>query len=231
MKLQYLGDSKDSFKWDYHDYLVDELGYLNFNIVPMMTLDDKSNDGKTPPWIFPARKEIIEFCKKLREKRNIDLIRELPTQTGSRYKLDIYEPKTYLTNQIRMNYFDGFRGIEDQVIFLDPDTGFEPEKSFSKKHVRYSDITRILSHVSERSIISVFQHFRRISFKEDFARIRQRLSGCYSTAFYWHSLMFVAISRSKKVIEKVFDINMRYSGNYPNELTVIPRGKEEDLTK
>ena len=26
MKRQYLGDSKDSFKWDYHPFLVDALG-------------------------------------------------------------------------------------------------------------------------------------------------------------------------------------------------------------
>lgn len=25
MKRQYLGDAKDAFKWDYHDYLVSEL--------------------------------------------------------------------------------------------------------------------------------------------------------------------------------------------------------------
>jgi hypothetical protein len=27
MKLQYLGDSKDSFKWDYHDWLASEMKF------------------------------------------------------------------------------------------------------------------------------------------------------------------------------------------------------------
>lgn len=40
MKLQYLGDSKDSFKWDYHHFLVDALGYRHFQIVWMMTTDN-----------------------------------------------------------------------------------------------------------------------------------------------------------------------------------------------
>jgi hypothetical protein len=49
MKRQYLGDSKDCFKWDYHDYLMSALGYKILNILLMMTPDDKSNDGKTKP--------------------------------------------------------------------------------------------------------------------------------------------------------------------------------------
>ena len=59
MKLQYLGDSKDSFKWDYHDFLVSELEYPLLNIALMMTLDDGGNDGKTHPSLSPARDEII----------------------------------------------------------------------------------------------------------------------------------------------------------------------------
>jgi len=62
MKLQYLGDSKDSFKWDYHDYLTDALGYNLLNILLMITPDDETNEGKTNPDWFPARKEIIDFC-------------------------------------------------------------------------------------------------------------------------------------------------------------------------
>ena len=49
MKLQYLGDSKDSFKWDYHDFLVAELGYPLLNIALMMTPDDAGNDGQSHP--------------------------------------------------------------------------------------------------------------------------------------------------------------------------------------
>ncbi len=85
MKLQYLGDSKDSFKWDYHDFLVSELKYPLLNIALMMTPDDGSNDGKTRPSLFPAREEIISFCQFLRENRSIDSIRNLPLITGASY--------------------------------------------------------------------------------------------------------------------------------------------------
>jgi len=65
MKLQYLGDSKDSFKWDYHDYLTETIGFKLLNILFMMTPDDNTNEGNTKPDWFPARDEIIQFCKEL----------------------------------------------------------------------------------------------------------------------------------------------------------------------
>ena len=40
MKLQYLGDSKDSFKWDYHHFLMEALGYSQLTIAWMLTPDD-----------------------------------------------------------------------------------------------------------------------------------------------------------------------------------------------
>lgn len=55
MKLQYLGDSKDSFKWDYHDYLIRELGYPVLVIGLMLTPDDDTNHGQSDPSQYPAQ--------------------------------------------------------------------------------------------------------------------------------------------------------------------------------
>ena len=215
MKLQYLGDSKDSFKWDYHDYLAQELRYPFLNIALMMTPDDESNDGKSYPSLFQARSEIIEFCKHLREQRSIEVVRRLPEKTGSNYTVEFHNGIAFITNQNRSQYFSGLSGNTKQLLFLDPDNGFEPEKSYSEKHVLYSDIASLLGQMSDDSVISVFQHFRRKSFVEDFARIKQRLYSGYATAIYWHSLMFVAIGKSQKVIAQVSEANKKYSRTYP----------------
>jgi len=223
MKLQYLGDSKDSFKWDYHDHLTSELGYPFLNILLMMTPDDKSNDGKTHPSRFPARVKIIDFCEALREHRNLDLISELPSRTGSKYVVKLHKPNVHITHQNRTSYFSGITAEYDQVVFLDPDNGFQPEKRFNKKHVLYSDVDSLLKQISSGSVISVFQHSRRyISFTKVFECIRRHLSEFsiyYATAIYWYSLMFVCISKSKETIEKVLKVNKNYSKTYP--VTVI----------
>ena len=218
MKLQYLGDSKDSFKWDYHDYLAQELRYPFLNIGLMMTPDDESNDGKSHPSWFPARSTIVAFCEHLREQRSIEAVRRLPEITGSSYTIKFHNESAFITNQNRRQYFSGFSPDENQLLFLDPDNGFEPEKSYNEKHVLYSDIASLLGQISDDSVISVFQHFRRKSFVEDFARIKERLHSGYATAIYWHSLMFVAIGKSQKVIARVGEANEKYSREYPVEV-------------
>lgn len=217
MKLQYLGDSKDSFKWDYHDYLLKELGYPVLNIMLMMTPDDQSNDGKSRPSLFPARREIIEFCNDSRRERDIKLIYELPGRTGSNYIINLHKPETHLTNLNRKIYFSGLSEKQNQLLFLDPDIGFEPENSFSEKHVLYSDIKAILEQISEDSVISIFQHSRRyVKFAKVFARIKERLLPSNATAIYWKNfLMFVCLSKSKRAIEKVIDANKRYAKSNP----------------
>jgi hypothetical protein len=215
MKLQYLGDSKDSFKWDYHDFLARETECVKLNIVLMMTPDDQSSEGNSHPSLFPARQEVLEFCEHLRNERNLDIIYQLPERTGSRYSINLHKNNTHITDKNREPYFSGFSNTLKQLILLDPDNGFEPEKSFSEKHVLYSDITQILQQISDESVISVFQHFRRKSFSEDFIRIRERLHGGYASAIYWHSLMFVSICRSKETNSEVIAVNQKYAKKYP----------------
>jgi hypothetical protein len=211
LKLQYLGDSKDCFKWDYHDFLVAELGVPQLTLALMMTPDDGGTDGQTDPASFPGRPAVVMFCRHLRESRRIEDISDLPKATGANYSLMLHRGSTCLTDLNRSGYFSGFDSTRRQLVFLDPDNGFEPEQSCREKHVAYRDIAQILCQLPDDSLISVFQHFRRKSFPDDFARIRERLGDCHSTAIYWHSLMFVTIATSECVLEKAIAANLKYA--------------------
>jgi len=105
-------------------------------------------------------------------------------------------------------------------LFLDPDNGFEPEHSNSEKHVLYSDIDTILKQISHESVISVFQHFRRLPFEKDFARIKDRLASVYVAAVSWQSLMFVSIAKTKQTIEKVIAANYQYTQMCPVKVMI-----------
>ncbi len=215
MKRQYLGDSKDSFKWDYHHFLVEALGYGQLKIAWVMTPDDDGPNGKTAPELFPARQEILHFCNHLRSTRDPAQLSELPATTGAHYTVSFHNPNENLNSDNRQSYFSGMETGPDQVLFLDPDNGFEPERSFSEKHLRYSDVDKIIKTISPGSVVTVFQHHRRKKFPEDFARIRERLQSGYSTAIYWHSLMFVSISSSPETIHRVCEINHEYARHRP----------------
>ncbi len=218
MKLQYLGDSKDSFKWDYHDYLVSALNYRLFNVALMMTPDDGGNDGRSRPSLFPARQEVIDFCHDLRESRSIETIKNLPLKSGASYGVRLHKSSMCMNNRNRSEYFSGFSRRDRQLVFLDPDNGFEPEKSCTEKHVKYKDIAGILDQLSTESVMSVFQHHRRIPFPDDYAGISERLGSGYSTAIYWRSLMFVSISRSERAMNCVMLANTKYAKVHPVEV-------------
>lgn len=222
MKLQYLGDSKDSFKWDYHNHLTNALRFKVLNILLMMTYDDNTKEGKTKPDWFPARSEIIKFCHELRAERELSRIISLPTKTGASYKVKLHKPGNYLSKKDRNSYYLDISNYCDQVIFLDPDNGMEPEKRYNEKHVRYSELAIILDQISNNSVITVFQHFRRKNFRDDFSRIKERLlaivPNTYITAIFWHQLMFVVLGKSKKTIANIRQINRSYKESYPVEI-------------
>ncbi len=215
MKLQYLGDSKDSFKWDYHDFLTDTLKVPSLDILFMMTPDDGGDDGKTHPSLFPARRAIIDFCHEVRSSRSVEKVKLLPQFTKAKYQVSIHRKEEHFTHQNRREYFGAVPCDAGKLLFLDPDNGFEPEKSCGEKHVSYKDIHNLLCQLPNEAVISVFHHFRRIRFTTDFERIKERLGDCHATAIYWHSLMFVAVSKSKEVISIVKEANRCYSENYP----------------
>jgi len=215
MKLQYLGDSKDSFKWDYHDFLADTLKVPSLDVLFMMTPDDGGDDGKTHPSLFPARRTILNFCHEVRSSRSIEKVKLLPQFTNAKYQLNIHRKEEYFSHQNRREYFGAVPCNSGKLLFLDPDNGFEPEKSCGEKHISYKDIHNLLCQLPSEAVISVFHHFRRISFTTDFNRIKERLGDCHATAIYWHSLMFVAVSKSKETIASVTEANRCYSENYP----------------
>ena len=148
MKRQYLGDSKDSFKWDYLHFLIEAIGYGQLQIVWMMTPDDHRPDGGTPPERFPARPEILKLCNCLKESRDPGLLADLPVKTSTRYMVNLYKPDAIFMNTNRETYFSDFPNAPDQILFLDPDNGFQPEHKFNEKHILYDEVERILKKVT-----------------------------------------------------------------------------------
>lgn len=215
MKRQYLGDSKDSFKWDYHHFLLETLGYRQFKIAWMMTPDDAGTDGRTAPELFPARPEILQLCRDLRATRDPALLLGLPKLTGARYQISFHDSAESLQEDNRSGYFSSIKTKPKQVVLLDPDKGFEPERSSSDKHLRYAELDQLLQAIAPDTLITVFQHHRRKKFPEDFARIRERMHSGYSCALYWHSLMFVCVSSSPTTIQHVHAINCQYATQRP----------------
>jgi hypothetical protein len=215
VKLQYLGDSKDSFKWDYLDALTVGLGSSTLRVAWMMTADDGTSEGASAPERYPARSGVVDLCRVLRESRNPQRLEALPTISGGGYRVEMDSVGGHFLHHERDRYFGSLTVGSGQVLFLDPDNGFEPETRCSEKHVQYREIQALLQRTPPDSVITIFQHHRRKHFPDDFARIRERLDGGHSTALYWHSLMFVTLAATESVIDRVRRVNAEYARDRP----------------
>ncbi len=215
MKRQYLGDAKDSFKWDYHDFLTSTLGYPRLDVVWMLTPDDGTGQGQIEPSRFPARPEVLRFCEALRRHRRLRQAGTLPAVTGAAYAIRLHGGERFFRDDGREAYFSAtIEPDTPQLILLDPDNGFEPKRR-GEKHVAYQDVRHMLQRAHPETVVSVFQHHRRRRFSEDFADIGARLQPLYTTAIHWHALMFVAVSRSRRAIEAVATANAAYARRCP----------------
>ena len=243
MKLQYLGDSKDCFKWDYLNFLMSKLGYPVLNVVPMMTAQDGGTHGRTKADEFKnAEQEIRSLCSelnKMKESRQkkiagddkraiqkfIDSVRmSLP------YQIEFHKAEEFITANNRQSYFEGFDNAREQIVFADPDTGFEPEKC-SNEHIKYTELVQILEEISDDSIIVVFQNFRRKNFEEHFKEIEKRITEearttVSLTAVYWNGrVMFVSVTKSESLRKRLIRVNGEYA-NQRKQVSRIPEDRD-----
>ena len=231
MNKTILGDNKDLFKWDYLNFLVKEIGYSVLNVVPMATSDGISGSGKSTK-VFPASPAIQCFCKHLRkEPRSFERIRELSCYTKEDYEVRLHKPEISFEHSeaARKEYFSGIDSETKQILFLDPDIGFEPQytENVDARHVKYYDIGTVWKQISDACVLVVFQHGNhRDDFDVHHAYIKDRLFSDDSEAISWggkvDGIMFVATCKSSEVIGKVRRINHAYKA-LPRPVEVIPK--------
>ncbi len=228
MKKQYLGDSKDSFKWDYLDFLMKEIQYCHLNVILMVTPNDSSKEGKTSPRLFPASCGILDFCDDLQENRDFRTLHKLPKYMKSNYTVCLHKLNSCLenANSKRGEYFSDIDAAKKQILFLDPDIGFEPEIAIKNHHIKYSDMKNIWEQILDDTVVVVFQHNRRCRFALHYDEIKKNLNrdlsfSWDSTALFWsNKVMFIIIGKCKKTIGLIRQVNKKYK-NLPRPVQII----------
>ncbi len=221
MRLQYIGDAKDYFKWSRLHDLAKSLLYRDLTIALMMRPDDKSRQGGS---IDKYSDRISDFCTELRElkgseasedekhKRFAKLLQGLPERLGASYKISLHKGCEFFYAENGREYFSGF-DKKQQIVFVDPDIGFEP-KNRKNEHVAYSEIKYIFEQVTEDSIIAVFQDGTMKENLSDFyeKKIKPRLISygmSFSIARSWNNkAMMIYIAKSEEVLNKIDQLLM-----------------------
>jgi len=227
MKLQYLGDARDAFKWDLLHWICtqssprfDELLY-----VPMLTPDvENTNEGKTPDKWFECRAFIRPFVVSLKgEPRSLERISALGSvkQNTLPFYVSLFAPSRYVeSGNKRPAYWGGFapEECENSVVFFDPDNGFETRTQHGTKWIRYTELKHILSLLPKTSVLVVYQHRPRRKWDDVFADIMKRLDYTHTVVVaHEGNLAFVAVagnaSAGRRIIAAV--------ESYANEHAIV----------
>jgi hypothetical protein len=166
MKLQYLGDYRDAFKWDLLHWVCSNatppFGRLVF--VPLLTPDDPTpSDGQIPHHRFVARPFIHAFTESLRDSpRSLGGIARLGRQPGEyTFEVHVHEPDLHIArNAARAEYWSNLptTTFAQSIVFLDPDNGFESKTRHGHKWVRHAEVEWLLQTLPSTSAVIVYQH-------------------------------------------------------------------------
>ena len=166
MKLQFLGDVRDAFKWDLLHWLCtrSEPPFAHLLYVPMLTPDDPhSRDGQISHHRFPCRTEISKFVTSLAEApRTLSRVKTLGEVCSEpRFSVEVYKADEHIGTGTKRNGYwaDLPRFLRpNSLVFFDPDNGFETEKQVGPKWVRHCEVCDLVSRLHPDSAAVVYQH-------------------------------------------------------------------------
>jgi hypothetical protein len=214
MKLQYLGDSRDAFKWDLLHWLVSETDppFSKLVVIPMLTPDDEvPHDGKTPAKSFASRPEINNFLEALaKTPRTLERIVDLGALDSlCQFEVQVHEAyRSIGSGKQREAYWKSFRSEaqENTLVFADPDNGLEPKTKHAEKWLRYDEVRKILEDLPQTSALVVYQHRpQREKWQSALPRIKSQCAFPYHAFSVCESnLAFIVFTTGKETYTHLF---------------------------
>lgn len=166
VKLQYMGDRRDLYKYDLLLALArsNELA-KNITVIPMLTHDTNSKEGRLRSYRTGLRDhDVHRFVKSLvsGDPAGFESIKEFFAQKNVTMQVS---PEMYLERDNRDAYFAAINDadLDGRIVFLDPDIGLEAKSSSSRdvRYLHFEEVENIYSRLSKPSILVLYQHMPR----------------------------------------------------------------------
>jgi hypothetical protein len=221
VKLQYLGDSRDAFKWDLLHWLCTraEPPFARLLFIPLLTPDDAvPRDERTPHAWFPCRPLIRPFVAGLATlPRSLERIAALGAiEQGHPLEVTVAQAHAFVDRDARRaSYWDWGHPerYADTLVFLDPDNGFEARTQRGPKWVRHAEVKWLLERLPGSSAVAVYQHRPRMRRWDDlFTDLAARLDYAPNVlAVHEANLASLVRSRARGTAERLARAAIGYS--------------------
>lgn len=225
MKLQYLGDARDAFKWDLLHWICTQSSppFAELVFVPLLTPDiEGSKEGRIPHHWFDCQDFIRPFVASLQdEPRSFSRISALgKVDRSGKFQVSVFAPERLVSTGLRRSeYWSGFKPKElgNSVVFLDPDNGFETKTKRGPKWVRHSELRDMVVQLPESSVIVVYQHRPQFRYWDDvLTELGEKLSYVHTAAAaYEGNLAFIAMAHNVSAGNRVISTVRSYAEVHP----------------
>lgn len=226
MKLQYLGDARDAFKWDLLHWICTKSSpsFDRLIFVPMLTPDgEKPNEGNIHHSRFECRNFIRTFADFLRqEPRSINRISTLGAIQNNKaeFQTTIFLPETHIQEgPLRSNYWQSFypEKYTNSIVFFDPDNGFETKTQKGTKWIGHEELHKFLSILPETSAMVIYQHRPRRTWDDLFADLKSKLETYSHTAIaaYESDIALIAIAKVDSTANRIVNSISSYAEQHP----------------
>lgn len=211
MKLKFFGDVKDFFKYDILIHILNQNFQNKMLFIPMLTSDNNTNYGNDRILTrgLPGSNNILlkELLLNCNTPVNIKYYVKTIKKIFGNSRLNIVDDY-YMLNSKKEYYDKCLRYIKDcNIIFIDPDTGIEPQNyrhlKNKEEYIEYNDLNRIISHASNEACVIIIQFHKNIKtfYKTKFKLFMKNKLQCCAIANS-HVAFFFLFKKS--------DIYMRY---------------------
>lgn len=225
MKARFFADTRDLFKYDLVQLLMEGIPVLrHFHFVPMLTRDD-GKEGKYHD-LRNARaghlnRDLCEFLEKCHAGKVRDVSRIKVYFGGRGIATDIID--TPFTHRGRGGYFrDLMEGIRpSSLVLLDPDNGLGVRHP-DEKHLLFPELSGILAAIDDGSLVMVFQYYPRVDHRIYRAERGDEISRETGTRPIWitdNQIIFYLLANSGPVKMRAADLLGEYASRYPGLTT------------
>jgi hypothetical protein len=223
MKLQYLGDARDAFKWDLLHWICTRSSppFAELVFVPLLTPDDGSSEGRTPHHWFKCQDFIRPFVASLQKEprslAHIDILGSV--QPNRKFHVSVFAPATYVgSGRQRAEYWSGFEPekLDNSVVFFDPDDGFETKTQHGMKWIRHAELKDLVSRLPQTSVAVVYQHRpQRRTWVDLFADLSEKLSYIHTAvAAHESNLAFISMADNSSAAQRVTSAIQSYANEH-----------------
>ena len=222
MKLQYLGDARDAFKWDLLHWICTTQSFSKLVFVPLLTPDfEGSGEGLTPHHRFKCKNFIRPFLDSLKvEPRALKRICELGSANPAmQFEVCIFAPERFIgAGTTRREYWADLdpTALENCVLFFDPDNGYETKMQRGSKWIRHDELRDLFVRLPKTSVAVVYQHRPRRRWADVFSDLAKGL-GYVQTAVAVHEsdLAFVGMANNDVSGNKIVSAMKGYADAHP----------------